>query len=527
MAIYDKYSGFPWQSTSSTLIIGTANSVTFEFTNNSVLQNLKENEEYYLTPRYIRDMFISLWDSSTFTHTFASGSNVEYIGVDSGLADDLSQKPNRDLEINKILIGKRSYSGTYSYSDTHDIMSNSLISSDVDIFFYNTKIDSEYQKSTKIAFLSGTNPALFNNAPYLRSQVINSIGGTASMSFDIVNFNSYGNINIYSQGIDYFGNDLNVGGNVSMNNIVFPTIATSSLTPTNNKILVSKQVSGSTELEWASIKFPQTDYIGITGSNLNIFGSPVNANSHPLEFIDKRPMTISIGDLKPGTKFESTSIADVLRRIIYPYLAPECTLKLLNSSRYVEVGSYPSIQLEYSITKRTSSTLPTKLTNMIPSTYPAITILGQTTVTGRARGVVITPVTATSSTFTIKVSDGQNTNTASTSIEGIYPYFYGFTSSNTLSMSSIQSMNKLVEPKGDKTIDLTGEGNFFFAYDADYGPLTSIIDQYDLDIFATFSSTTKILSSPTGLWTSKEYLIYKWSNVSKIGPPSENFDFKY
>jgi hypothetical protein len=55
-------------------------------------------------------------------------------------------------------------------------------------------------------------------------------------------------------------------------------------------------------------------------------------------------LPISIGDLKPGTKFESTSIADVLRRIIYPYLAPECTLKLLNSSRYVEVGSYPSIQ---------------------------------------------------------------------------------------------------------------------------------------------------------------------------------------
>ena len=67
----------------------------------------KQNEEYYLTPKYIRDMFISLWDSTVFKHTVASGSNIEYIGVDSGLADDLSQKPNRDLEINKILIGMR------------------------------------------------------------------------------------------------------------------------------------------------------------------------------------------------------------------------------------------------------------------------------------------------------------------------------------------------------------------------------------------------------------------------------------
>ena len=132
MAIYDKFTGLPWQSTSSDLIIGTANSTTFEFTNNSVLENLKDNEEYYLIPKYMRDMVISLWDSTVFKPTTASGSNIEYIGIDSGLADDLNQKPNRDLEINKILIGKRSYSGTHSYSATHDIMSDKLISSDID-----------------------------------------------------------------------------------------------------------------------------------------------------------------------------------------------------------------------------------------------------------------------------------------------------------------------------------------------------------------------------------------------------------
>ena len=525
MAIYDKFTGLPWQSTSSDLIIGTNS--TFEFTNNIVLENLKDNEEYYLIPKYMRDMVISLWDSTVFKPTTVSGSSIEYIGIDSGLADDLNQKPNRDLEINKILIGKRSYSGTYSYSTTHDIMSDKLMSSDIDIFFHNTRPDFENQKSTKIVFLAGLDTNLFTNAPYIRSQVMTMVGGSSSLSFDIINNNPSGNIIFNSKGVDSFGNNLNTGANVFINNIAFPTIATSSSLSTKGKILVSKQMSGFTELNWESIKFPQKNHIGITGSELNIFGSPVNANSHSIEFIDKRPITISIGDLKPGATFDSSSIADVLRRIIYPYLSPECSIKLLNSFGYFEVGSYPNIQIEYSITKRTSSTLPTKLINMIPSTYPAIKIIGQTTITGIARGVVITPITTTATVFTIKVNDGETINTASTSIEGIYPYFYGFTSSNALNMNSIQSMNKLVEPKGDKTIDLTGEGNFFFAYDADYGPLTSIIDQNDLNIFATFSTTTKILSSPTGLWTSKEYLIYKWSNVLQIGPPSENFDFKY
>ena len=139
MAIYDKFTGLPWQSTSSDLIIGTTNS-TFEFTNNIVLENLKDNEEYYLIPKYMRDMVISLWDSTVFKPTTASGSSIEYIGIDSGLADVLNKNPNRYLEINKILIGKRSYSGTYSYSTTHDIMSDKLISSDIDLFFHNTHL---------------------------------------------------------------------------------------------------------------------------------------------------------------------------------------------------------------------------------------------------------------------------------------------------------------------------------------------------------------------------------------------------
>lgn len=525
MAIYDKFTGLPWQSTSSDLILGTTNS-TFEFTNNIVLENLKDNEEYYIIPKYMRDMVISLWDSTVFKPTTASGSSIEYIGIDSGLADDLSQKPNRDLAANKILIGKRSYSGTYSYSTTHDIMSDSLLSNDVDLFFHNTRDDILVeQKSTRVVLLAGTDENLFGSAPYIQSQVVSVIGGSHSLSFDIINNN--GNINVYSRGIDSFGNDVNIGGTVSVNDIVFPTIATSSVLDLNNKVLVSKGITGSSVLEWQSVKFPQTDHIGITGSKLNIFGSQVNLNSHSLEFTDSRPIPISIGDIVLGTTFDKMSIADVLRKIVYPYLAPNCTLDLVNPSRYVEVGSYPDIKVAYSITKRTASTLPTKLTNMIPSTYPAITNTGQITINGVARGVVITPVTATTSTFTIKVNDGTASNTASTSIEGIYPYFYGFTASNTLTVAALQSMNKVIEPKGNKTFDLIGEGNFFFAYDADYGPLTSILDPENAEIIGNFSATSKILSSPTGLWTSKEYRVYKWSNVSQIGPPSENFDFKY
>jgi hypothetical protein len=58
MATYSKYTGLPWQADSSALIIGTAGTASFEFTNNSVLDNLPDNSDAYLIPKYLRDMFL-------------------------------------------------------------------------------------------------------------------------------------------------------------------------------------------------------------------------------------------------------------------------------------------------------------------------------------------------------------------------------------------------------------------------------------------------------------------------------------
>lgn len=525
MATYTKYTGLPWQADSHTLIIGTAGTASFEFTDNSVLDNLRDNVDSYLIPKYLRDMFLSTWDSTVFKTTSASGSNKEYIGVDSGLADDAAQKPNRDLTINKIFLGKKSYSGTYSYSQSNDIMTSDLLSSDIDIFFYNTKPDAAYQYNTRIVILAGTDTALYSSAPYIQTQQTTMPGGSHSLAFDI--FNASGDIILLSQGIDSFGNNISAGGEISINNIAFPSIGTSSNLESTGGLDKGNLINRDGSLSWEKIAFPKTDHIGNTGSGLYINGSSINLNSYSLEFTDDRKSTARIGNIPYGESFDRVSIADVLRRMIYTYLPPICTIGLANSSGYVEVGTYPNIILDYSITKRTKGTLPTKLTNMIPSVHPRIDNAGQYTAYGTARGVMVAPAAATTSIFSIKVGDGISTNYATSSVSGIYPYFYGFTSSNTLTVDALSYMTKIVEPKGDKTYDLSGSGNFFFAYDADYGPLSAIYDDSNINIFGTFSSTVKILSSPTGLWSSKEYLVYKWENVSQIGPPSKNFDFKH
>ena len=79
---------------------------------NSVLLDLPDNTQKLISPKDVRDAFVTTWATSAFKQTIGQAS-IEYIGIDSG------DPSNRDIK-QKILIGKRNYAGS-------DIMSNSLL----------------------------------------------------------------------------------------------------------------------------------------------------------------------------------------------------------------------------------------------------------------------------------------------------------------------------------------------------------------------------------------------------------------
>jgi len=165
---------------------------------------------------------------------------------------------------------------------------------------------------------------------------------------------------------------------------------------------------------------------------------------------------------------------------------------------------------------------------MIPSSYPPITNEGQVTVSGTVSGVVITPITSATTSFTLTVSDGTQSNSSSATVTGIYPYFYGFSSLTTMTIAGLSSLTKLVEPKSNKNVDISGNGNLYFIYDSNYPALSSIKNEFGNTISGSFSSPTILtLSSPTGLWASKQFRVYQYNGVAQIGPPSINYQFKY
>jgi hypothetical protein len=319
---------------------------------------------------------------------------------------------------------------------------------------------------------------------------------------------------------------------VSVNEIEFPTLVENVASASNDKVLFWDDTDN--KLYWDFISLPTLNTLGTSSDPLIIYGSPTNINAtdlngYSLDFSDSRRCPIEIGDIIYGDTFQNISISEMLRRIIYNYLPPTCDIEILPpfENGYAEVGTYPTPTLEYKINKKTLPTLISGLSNMIPGAYPPITTPEYSTIVSQSTGIVISPITATSTEFQVTVGDGTQSNSASVTLTGIYPYFYGFSPQLTMNTIGLSPLTKIVEPMGDKEVDITGSGNLYFVYPKDYGTLSAIYDELNNNIFGSFSVSDMILSSPTGLWASEEYYVYQWNSVPQIGPPSVNYQFVY
>lgn len=475
----------------------------------SFLYTLQDNDTKMISPRDLRDVQLSLWSSVPFKQTIASNSNIYYVGIDFYNPVDRSQNSSE----RKFFFGKRSFSGTYSYSSSYDILNSTLLSSDTDIFFYNTKKDTIDQDQTRILILAGTAFSGFRNAPYIQSQRVLD----DTLSFDFVN--QLGGIDVRSS-----------WGTVSVNYLGFPTIINSGLSASNGKSLKFSGTSSNASLYWDELTYPLVTTVGTTGSLTQLFGNPFNINGYPFQFTDMRNITVDFNDIKVGNKLNSIPITEILRRMIYPSLKPTCSIRILPpfDNGISEVGTYPSPVIEYTINKKSYSTLPSVLLNMIPGVYPPITTTNYSSSTSTSNGIVISPITATATEFKIIVSDGVvGSSEASVFITGIYPYFYGYSSLSTMTTIGLSELIKKVETKSDKTYDFTGSGNQYFIYPKIHGTLSVIYDEDGFNVTGSFSYSSQIFSSPTGLWASEEFYVYKRIGAPTIGLPSLNYQFQY
>jgi hypothetical protein len=464
---------------------------------NNLLERLPNNIDGKINPVDIRDIMLSVWSSTVFKLTTSTGSNIPYVAIDTLNPDD------KDLKGRKILLGKKQY-------QSNDIISNSFINSDYDILFYNTKRDTQQQFTTKISILSGINSSNFINAPFIQSQ---TIFGTSSVSFD---FNSLGDISLSS--LDPY----EFNSNLLINDFKLPNSASAS----NSKVISWSSDENSMLFDSLDNQLPST--VGTSSQPLDIFGNPTNINGYDFNFSDNRKSTIEIGDIKLGESFNNFSISEMLQRMIYQYLPPFSTIKILppHEKGYVEVGTIPNVFLEFSIFRRTFNTNVAALLNMNPGTYPAITSQNYSSITATASGLISSALNTIGVTFSVIVGDGTQSTTSSANIRGIYPYFYGFSSQGSINTSNILQLNKIIEDKSNKDIIIQpGSGFFYFIYDSLYGDLDEILSDTGLDIKNQFDDFEQTLSLPTGLWVNKTFKVYRINNLETNIPII--YKFKY
>lgn len=465
---------------------------------NQLVTELIDNDAKLITPKILRNSMLSLWSSVPFKFT----SN--YIGVDAFNPSD------RDIKY-KLLLGKRSWTPAgLTYSSSHDIMNDVLLQNENDIFIYNVKKDTVSNNFTRMSFLSGVNPQLFSTAPYIQSNLFFSY--TQSVSLDI---------NAPGVGVTVSINSLY--GTVSVNDIVFPTIVQSSASASNLKVL--KWYNG--QMIWDFISYPSTNTIGQTGSTLQLLGN-AQVNGYSLNFTDSRKVPVQFGDIIPGSKFSGYPLVETLRRMVYPYISPNCSVALASpySSGYTEVGTSPMPTVLWTLNKRTNNLVTTSLSNMIPGVYPPVVGNGPITVTGSSTGIVISPIAATSTQFKVTVYDGTSYGSASVSLTGIYPYFYGYSSLNVMTTIGLASLTKEVTNKSNKSVFISGSNNLYFIYDSSYGALSTIYDNLGNNVIASFSTSIINLSSPTGFWAGKQFYVYQW-NSAPSNFTAVNYQFNY
>ncbi len=477
MQTYSLYIGTDLESTSYDL------SDQSQF--NEVLDKLQDNEVGYIDPFDIRDSILSLWSNCVFKET-KSGSDY-YIGIDTGNPSD------RDFK-SKILIGKGNYYDEFLYTSDMD-------NNDVDVYFTNTKLDTDNNNEFKLSILSGDNSSLFINSPYISAQFVSDV---SKISFNIIN--EYGSINIKSD-----------SGTVSLNNIFIPTILDSQSNDIDGKLL---QLSPS-GLEWGEVSSFLGNTAGTQSDSLDIYGY-VYVNGYPLEFTDDRKVSAPVGSVLMGESFDKLPLNEMLKRIVYSYQSPLCSISILPpyDSGIIEVGTTPTIEISYKINKKTLPTTTTVLYNMIPSSYPPITSNSFEEINGIANGLLIpSPALPGTQSYEISVSDGLESNSFGIDLSIVYPFFYGVGINNNPNYSGMSFLIKLIELPSNKSIEIIGSGNIYIIYPQDYGTLDKIINDSSVDVISDFTLSSIIYSSPDGNWSSKPYYLYKSDNLFVFNSP--------
>lgn len=485
----------------------------------SVINQLPDNTNNEIDPQDVRDAIFTTWENIIFKPTTINTSSVEYIGID------------QDWIREKILFGPK------KRPDLTNVLDNNLLSNDVgDIFFYNSKTSSTpTDLSTKLVFLAGTMSywdGLDVKAPFIESKVVDNGIYDYSLDLDIINNSSFndGTSPTFSGHINIKSNY----GSVYINNLRMPTY-NQNLSGTTGQVLSLRKAGTSPNyLYFAEWKDPTASTAPPT-----------------VYFTDLNEVPQTIGGIQKGSTFSNVLIEDMMRRLLYPYIAPVINLTINNvlefNNSVVPTQSFVvSVQNQSTYSATFNGTIPGTTINPTTFTIP----VGQTVVNNgtfslnnNIRFIGGTDPSYKTASFTVSVTDTRpNTVTYSFVMNSVLPFYYGtsnasytnFLINTILGRTYSTYFDNLLTPFlsepvltqssiYNKTVPLStpgGSGKYiYFGYPSDLPPLAEIRDSNGFEVTSNFKTySISGINSPNSRWSNRTYNFYIYVGPAGISP---------
>ena len=216
----------------------------------------------------------------------------------------------------------------------------------------------------------------------------------------------------------------------------------------------------------------------------------------------------SLGGIKAGENLNGMTIEEVLKKLLYPYVAHLVSASSSPDGGVFERGSTQTVtKITATITKKSEPI--TKVEFVDDSTVL------ETKTDGVADGGSVihncSITVSTNKSFTVKVTDkaGKTVTATTKEFNFVYPYYWGVCANDAaIDEAMVKGLTKKVETKGSSK-GVTYTANFqraVIAYPASYGNIKKILDPNSFDVTATF---TKHSINVTGLdGKSVAYYVY-------------------
>jgi hypothetical protein len=222
-------------------------------------------------------------------------------------------------------------------------------------------------------------------------------------------------------------------------------------------------------------------------------------------FGNTNPTLTTVGGVPAGTSFTlTTTVADVLNQMLYPYTAP--ILSLSTSPSLLEYGNTQSVVLNWTLTRKSNiiATVNIATPNGVisPSTPPTPVPLDTNVTTSGS--YTVTPVLNTLSTYTFSVTDGGPSTTRATSTVGWRNKRYW----GTLDLTSIGNPNLTLYP---------GSASYVGSYFSGLG--SSVILTADGATAGSGSEFATTYASTKTYNASSKYIFWAWP--TSFGTPTQ------